>query len=690
MTRGTSGSTHQRSADEVKHQPASQRPPANKRAQHDEASVGVSAPFHSRHAFPEASALQLDALDHSLVQFRQCVMQRVAAADTHEVARRGASGGGGPLPYGDAIQRSFGRHDISGITAHSGDAAQQATESLGAHAYATGSDVVLGAGVNLHTVAHEAAHVVQQRSGVQLKGGVGAAGDRYEQHADRVADLVVKGASAEHVLNEFAGASARKATPSTQAKSLQFVRRSYSGDSGWRKIDTRMGTSDVEFIRAAAQALSATGNPGAAQTATVSFSSGGDDWVFELTGGQRWDHMEYQLSTAITEAEEPASQDSDSAETETATTEQEGAPGIVEATTRESRTARAEGAAPAQQPFRLARRVAFPTIQLVSLTNPSPFIDSFQIQITSNLEIGEAYAPQPAAPGSTAAQREADEATQDQAHLGSGRASLTGSNRQDGTQRVGVATDGALLAMAQERWHSLEGFPISDQLSANTDGEASLGVQLNLSDYLFEGMAFQFSAVDISRDDGIRVGLLELSQGLSTPVFTETRNGQRIPMKLSGSMAAQLDPNWTAIAAHFSGEAATVGDTGVVLTAGGGAVATGVAAAAVLGGLLFIGGTMWALHRAAEQGRVRGLQTWYTRAYADRLAARVFGTEPHYNPDLHDHDKNESFVNGRNDAHEAVNNMAAAQQAQLRAHYQNRRGLEEAVRHELSEQFSGR
>jgi hypothetical protein len=40
---------------------------------------------------------------------------------------------------------------------------------------------------------------------VQLKGGVGAEGDAYEQHADRVADLVVSGASAEGELDRMAG-----------------------------------------------------------------------------------------------------------------------------------------------------------------------------------------------------------------------------------------------------------------------------------------------------------------------------------------------------------------------------------------------------------------------------------------------------------------------------------------------------
>ncbi|HZJ68368.1 MAG TPA: hypothetical protein VFD36_32930, partial [Kofleriaceae bacterium] len=74
--------------------------------------------------------------------------------------------------------------------------------------YATGSTVAFASpSPSLHTAAHEAAHVVQQRGGVQLAGGVGQAGDAYERHADAVADRVVAGASAEDLLDPFAAGS---------------------------------------------------------------------------------------------------------------------------------------------------------------------------------------------------------------------------------------------------------------------------------------------------------------------------------------------------------------------------------------------------------------------------------------------------------------------------------------------------
>jgi hypothetical protein len=123
----------------------------------------------------------------------------------HHTAESGVQGGGGALPHLDTIQKSFGQHDVSGIDAHVGGAAQTASEALGARAYATGHSVAFKDSPDLHTAAHEAAHIVQQRQGVSLKGGVGQSGDQYEQHADAVADQVVRGESAEDMLSRGPG-----------------------------------------------------------------------------------------------------------------------------------------------------------------------------------------------------------------------------------------------------------------------------------------------------------------------------------------------------------------------------------------------------------------------------------------------------------------------------------------------------
>lgn len=131
-------------------------------------------------------------------------------------AMRGVEGPGQALPHHGAIQTAFGHHDVRAVRAHVGGAAAEAASAIGAEAYATGSDVAFARQPDLHTAAHEAAHVVQQRAGVQLYGRVGAAGDRYEQHADRVADGVVAGRSVEALLDTMTSSGVGPAAPAVQ------------------------------------------------------------------------------------------------------------------------------------------------------------------------------------------------------------------------------------------------------------------------------------------------------------------------------------------------------------------------------------------------------------------------------------------------------------------------------------------
>ena len=131
-------------------------------------------------------------------------------AQVHAAAMRGTATPATKLPYADQIQRAFGRHDISGIQTHMGADAAESAREIGAQAFATGDHVVLGEGADLRTVAHEAAHVVQQRGEVRLKGGVGEAADEYERQADEVADRVVQGESAERLLDAATSASGKR------------------------------------------------------------------------------------------------------------------------------------------------------------------------------------------------------------------------------------------------------------------------------------------------------------------------------------------------------------------------------------------------------------------------------------------------------------------------------------------------
>jgi|GEM_PF-3084262 len=164
--------------------------------------AGLSFAEGERALAPGAAPVQLDGGGAGL-----------SPSGVHAAAHHGVAGGGSKLPYAEAIQASFGRHDVSGIRAHVGGAATEACGAMGANAYASGNAVAFKGGPDLHTAAHEAAHVVQQRAGVSLKGGVGASGDAYERHADAVADLVVQGKSAEGLLDRHAGGAGAGVQP---------------------------------------------------------------------------------------------------------------------------------------------------------------------------------------------------------------------------------------------------------------------------------------------------------------------------------------------------------------------------------------------------------------------------------------------------------------------------------------------
>ncbi len=170
--------------------------------------------------------------------------------DIHATASYGVSDGGGRLPHLDRIQSAFGHHDVSGIQAHIGGRAAQASEAIGAQAYATGAHVAFRSAPDLHTAAHEAAHVVQQRQGVHLSGGVGQAGDRYEQHADAVADRVLQGESASELLDSVAGGKL-----GSQGAAIQLEE-----DECPNPVSVVVATSTVrKYIREARNAIAAGG-----------------------------------------------------------------------------------------------------------------------------------------------------------------------------------------------------------------------------------------------------------------------------------------------------------------------------------------------------------------------------------------------------------------------------------------------
>ena len=178
------------------------------------------------------AAREAGSLERAILQLRRAVARissdprRASAATPSEVRARaveGVEGQGERLPHLDAIQRSFGRHDVRHTRVHRDERATHAARDIGAEAYTVGDEVAFAGRPSLRTAAHEAAHVVQQRSGRTPAGGVGREGDAWERHADRVADQVVRGESAEDLLDAKAGSGAGGGALAVQREPVRVV-----------------------------------------------------------------------------------------------------------------------------------------------------------------------------------------------------------------------------------------------------------------------------------------------------------------------------------------------------------------------------------------------------------------------------------------------------------------------------------
>ena len=145
--------------------------------------------------------------NRAFLQFVGELHARRQHTDTHGIAAKGLQSPGQPLTHLDTLQQAFGHHDISEMREHTGPETEAALDMLGAEAYSSGGRMALAGTPDLFTQAHEAAHGVQQVAlggGLQLKGGIGEAGDQYERQADAVAEAVVRGQSAQPLLDEMA------------------------------------------------------------------------------------------------------------------------------------------------------------------------------------------------------------------------------------------------------------------------------------------------------------------------------------------------------------------------------------------------------------------------------------------------------------------------------------------------------
>lgn len=145
----------------------------------------------------------------------QRLVQRTAAAPEAETDEdlagkiQSKSGGGSGLDAGVQRQLEGGLGaDLSGVRVHTDGEADHLARSVNATAFTSGSDIFFregaynpGSSEGLHTLAHEAAHTVQQASGpvdgTPSAGGVSVSdpADRFERAADEAAHSVASGGS---------------------------------------------------------------------------------------------------------------------------------------------------------------------------------------------------------------------------------------------------------------------------------------------------------------------------------------------------------------------------------------------------------------------------------------------------------------------------------------------------------------
>jgi hypothetical protein len=119
------------------------------------------------------------------------------------------SGGGAPLPADTRadMETRFGQ-DFGDVRVHTDTAAHESAQSVNAHAYTVGSNIVFqrdtydpSSDAGKHMLAHELTHVVQQRSGpvdgTDAGGGIRVSdpADRFEREAVATADQVMSAPS---------------------------------------------------------------------------------------------------------------------------------------------------------------------------------------------------------------------------------------------------------------------------------------------------------------------------------------------------------------------------------------------------------------------------------------------------------------------------------------------------------------
>ncbi|MFF9199474.1 DUF4157 domain-containing protein [Streptomyces sp. NPDC014779] len=130
---------------------------------------------------------------------QQAAVEQAPAAVQRSAVHDVLAGSGRPMdaPLRDEMEARLGA-DFSDVRIHDDSAARASAAEIGARAYTSGNNIVLGdGGGDKHTLAHELTHVIQQRQGPvagrdQGNGlRVSDPSDRYEQEAEATAHRVM-------------------------------------------------------------------------------------------------------------------------------------------------------------------------------------------------------------------------------------------------------------------------------------------------------------------------------------------------------------------------------------------------------------------------------------------------------------------------------------------------------------------
>jgi hypothetical protein len=151
---------------------------------------------------------------------RSCAKRAAPAVPASVFDTLGKSGQPLDATTRTTMQQRIG-HDFSDVRVHADAGAAASARAVGAQAYTVGSDIVFGSGRyrpqtrgGAHLLAHELAHVVQQRAAPRPSAHSGLRmtepGDASEREADRVASSALDGSTRTHALTPQAPALARQ------------------------------------------------------------------------------------------------------------------------------------------------------------------------------------------------------------------------------------------------------------------------------------------------------------------------------------------------------------------------------------------------------------------------------------------------------------------------------------------------